>query len=164
MASVNECHVSPVGPTLPNWTNDIQPCGNRCSLFCWGLLLLCCNVALGAEVALSWLATWHVGGAHMSGQYSGGPHMAEVGQWGAATWHPLSPFNPACACMFGTPSLHPEVLLSPSCTQRGLDQISALWSAYLICFIFSDFILIAPLVQKSCNFHHKSLNSWSSPL
>jgi hypothetical protein len=77
-------------------------------------------VALGAEVALSWLATWHVGGTHMSGQYSGGAHMDEVDQCGAATWHPLSPFNYVCVCMFETPSLHPEVFLSPKCTQRSL--------------------------------------------
>jgi hypothetical protein len=38
----------------------------------------CCYVALGVNMALPWLATWHVGGAHMSGQYSGGAHMAEV--------------------------------------------------------------------------------------
>jgi hypothetical protein len=44
------------------------------------VLLLCCHVALDADVALSWLATWHVGGTHMSGQCSGGAHMAEVGQ------------------------------------------------------------------------------------
>jgi hypothetical protein len=27
---------------------------------------------MGSEVDLSELATWHVGGAHMSGQYGGG--------------------------------------------------------------------------------------------
>jgi hypothetical protein len=45
---------------------------------------------VSAEVDLSWTATWHVGGIHMSGQCSGGAHMAEVDQWGAGTWHPLS--------------------------------------------------------------------------
>jgi hypothetical protein len=52
------------------------------------------------------------------------------------------------------PTLYPEKLwlnLSP-------------WSAYLICFIFSEFILIVPLIQKSWNFHQKSLNSWWSLL
>jgi hypothetical protein len=31
-------------------------------------------------VDLSESATWHVGGTHMSGQYSGGTHLAEVDQ------------------------------------------------------------------------------------
>jgi hypothetical protein len=35
---------------------------------------------VSAEVALLWPATWHVGGTHMSGQCSGGTHMAEVDQ------------------------------------------------------------------------------------
>jgi hypothetical protein len=60
------------------------------------------------------------------------------------------------------PSLHPRLLLSPSCTQRGLWSNLSPWSAYLICFIFSEFILIAPLVQKFWNFHQKSLNLWWS--
>jgi hypothetical protein len=45
--------------------------------------LCCCCVTMwhvSAEVALPWLATWHVGETHMSGQYSGGAHMAEVDQ------------------------------------------------------------------------------------
>ena len=45
---------------------------------------------MGNEVDLSWPATWHVGGAHMSGQYSGGAHLAEVDQWGADTWHEVA--------------------------------------------------------------------------
>jgi hypothetical protein len=44
------------------------------------VLLLYCHVALGVEVALLGPVTWHVGGTHMSGQCSGGAHMAEVGQ------------------------------------------------------------------------------------
>jgi hypothetical protein len=132
---------------------------------------------VGGEVDLSWPATWHVGGAHMSGQCSGGAHIAEVDQWGADTWywhaevaqwgadtsHPLSLLW-FYVCMFEIPNLHPVVYLSPSCTQMTPWLNLSPWSAYLICFIFFEFILIAPLIQKSWNFHQKSLNSWWSLL
>jgi hypothetical protein len=88
---------------------------------------------------------------------------AELAQSDAATWHTLSlplfytsfvlctQFVPRTIVV---PKLHPELSwsnLSP-------------WLIHLICFIFSKFILIAPLIQKSWNFHQKSLNSWWSLL
>jgi hypothetical protein len=69
-----------------------------------------------------------------------------------------------CVCMFEISNLHPAVYLSPSCTQISPWLNLSPWSAYLICFIFSEFILIASLIQKSWNFYQKSLNSWWSPL
>jgi hypothetical protein len=48
-----------------------------------GAEVCCCNAAMwhvNAEVDLSGPATWHVGGTHLSGQYSGGTHLAEVDQ------------------------------------------------------------------------------------
>jgi hypothetical protein len=55
-----------------------------------GSEVCCCSAAMwhwDDEVDLSELATWHVGGTHMSGQYGGGAHLAEVDQWGADTWY-----------------------------------------------------------------------------
>jgi hypothetical protein len=51
----------------------------------WYDLLRCVAAMLpcgiwGGEMDLSEPATWHVGGTHMSGQYSGGTHLAEVDQ------------------------------------------------------------------------------------
>jgi hypothetical protein len=60
------------------------PCGT------WGVRCVAAGLPCGmwrGEVDLSELATWHIGGAHMSGQYGGGAHLAEVDQWGADTWH-----------------------------------------------------------------------------
>jgi hypothetical protein len=54
--------------------------------------MLPCGTRRG-EVDLSEPATWHVGGTHMSGQYSGGTHLAEVDQWGADTWHWSGPMR-----------------------------------------------------------------------
>jgi hypothetical protein len=46
------------------------------------MCMACCAVMwhIDAEVALPQLATWHVGGVRMSGQYGGGAHLAEVDQ------------------------------------------------------------------------------------
>jgi hypothetical protein len=58
-----------------------------------------------------------------------------------------------------------QMSLCPQVAPRWtLDWIWALDLSFFICFIFSEFILIAPLIQKSWNFHQKSLNSWWSPL
>jgi hypothetical protein len=80
VASVNECHMSHVGPTLLSCTNGRLPCVNKNSLICCGVLLLCYHVALGVEVALPLSATWHAGGAHMLGQYGGEAHPAKMDQ------------------------------------------------------------------------------------
>jgi hypothetical protein len=141
VTSVNECHVSPVGPILPIWTNGAQPCGNRCNLIYWGVLLLCCHVALGAEVALPWLATWHAGGAHISGQYSSGAHMAEVDQRGAATWHPLSPFNPACVACLKPPICTQSVdipMLYPERPWSNLNPLICLFNLFYFLWFYSD--------------------------
>jgi hypothetical protein len=74
VTSVNECMCHVVGPTLLSCTNGQLPCVTRIVQSAE----LCCHVALGAEVALSWLATWHAGGVHLSGQYGDGAHSAEV--------------------------------------------------------------------------------------
>jgi hypothetical protein len=53
------------------------PCGT------WGVRCIAVRLPCGmwrGEVDLSEFATWHVGGAHMSGQYGGGAHLAEVDQ------------------------------------------------------------------------------------
>jgi hypothetical protein len=120
-----------------------------------------------------WLtATWHYGGAQLSGDLcQGGAHLLTWtnGRVPRGTWllRWLNQGLPRgigwvrwllCWGRVWVPKLYPKCVISPSCTQRGLDQISALWSAYLICFIFSKFILIAPLTQKSWNFHRQSVN------
>jgi hypothetical protein len=123
---------------------------------------------------VKWLLTWTTGwlprgmsGTHMGEVDQWGADMwhwhAEVVQWGADTWHPLSLLW-SCMYMFEIPNLHPAVHLSPSCNQISPWLNLSPWSAYLICFILFEFILIAPLIQKSWNFHQKSLNSWWSPL
>jgi hypothetical protein len=131
-----------------------------------------------SEVAMSWPATWHCGGAHLSVTCArvgptcwhgpmGGCHVA-LGCWAGPIWcchvaHTLSlplfyisfvlctQFVPRTIVI---PKLHPELSWS------NLNP----WLIHLICFIFFEFILIAPLIQKSWKFHQKSLNSWWSSL
>jgi hypothetical protein len=59
--------------------------------------------------------------------------------------------------LFGSPNLHPFRLLAPSCTQKNHWLNLSLRIALIF---FSQLILIDPFIQKSWNFHQKSLNSW----
>jgi hypothetical protein len=169
---------------------DVAPMAScHMALECWGVMLQCCHVAHGrvrcaaavlpcdtervrwtcqslprgmlvgptCQVSMVVGPTWlrWTNGALTRG--------TEVAQWNADTCHTLSLLW-FCVYMFGISSLHPHESLSPSCTQGCLDQILALDLSFLICFIFPEFILIAPLIQKLWNFHQKSLNSWWSSL
>jgi hypothetical protein len=113
-------------------------------------------------------------GTHLSDMWDphgwGGPmrywHVA-LTCWGGPMrcWHVSHTLSSLILCVYvwdpqfaprwvSVPKLHPELLwlnLSP-------------WLIHLICFIFPEFILIAPLIQKSWNFYQKSLNSWWSSL
>jgi hypothetical protein len=104
--------------------------------------------------------TYQICGTHMGEVDQWGADTwhwhVEVVQWGADTWHPLSLLW-FCMCMFEIPNLHLAVHLSPSCTQISPWLNLSPWSAYLICFIFSEFILIAPLIQK---FHSPKIHKF----
>jgi hypothetical protein len=170
------------------WLHTVLPCVSWGPTLCWCGLLRLCHVVWPSELALCGCAVWHKlewGGplvdCHMAQVgptcQTCGTHMGEVDQWGADTWHWHAEVAQWGAdtchslslpwfyvCMFEILSLHPVVYLSPSCTQMNPWLNLSPWSAYLICFMFSEFILIAPLIQKLWNFHKKSLNSWWSPL
>jgi hypothetical protein len=134
--------------------NEVAFCG--CAMWHrlgWGGPLVDCHVALWWGPPVRWLllgwglladvdqwegATWHP--------------TAELAQSGTATWHTLSlllfsisfvlctQFVPKTAVV---PKLHPELPWS------NLNP----WLIHLIYLISSEFILIAPLIQKSWNFH-----------
>jgi hypothetical protein len=79
--------------------------------------------------------------------------------------------EPPCGTGIVTGIFNLHSFLSPNCTQIVLHSQSCTqctpWfnpDPWLICSIFSEFILIALLIQKSWNFHQKSQNSWWSPL
>ena len=157
----------------------------------WPYSMVPCGTGLG-EVASSGCAMWHGVGwsgpavwCHVAMEWWGGPlavcHVAL--RWGPPvsdsylggahllTWPnerlprgTPSLFDYFIPPVFLVPSLYPELLLSPTCTQDCSDQISAFDYSIYSAFIFPEFILIAPLIQKLWNFHQKSLNSWWSSL
>jgi hypothetical protein len=130
------------------------------------------------------LLTRGTSGTHLSDMWDphgwGGPmrcwHVA-LTWWGdpMRCWHVAPSLSSLILCVYVwdpqfaprwvfVPKLHPDESLSPSCTQMNPWLNLSLWSPFLICLIFSEFILIVSLFQKSWNFHQKSLNSWWSSL
>jgi hypothetical protein len=159
-APFTHCQVAIVLMWPMMWPNQIWPCVSIWWSGCWHGPLVDCHVA--------WVGpTCQICGTHMGEVDQWGADTwhwhAEVVQWGADTWHSLSLLW-FCMCMFEIPNLHPAVHLSPSCTQISPWLNLSPWFTYLICFIFSEFILIAPVIKKSWIFHQKSLNSWWLPL
>jgi hypothetical protein len=103
------------------------PCG--ISLMRWPFVAMPCSINWG-EVDHWLTGTWHCGGAHLSGDLcSGGAHLLT---WtnGRVPRGTLLLSWPNLMLPRGTPSLLPRLylrlLLSPSCTQSYIDQISAL--------------------------------------
>jgi hypothetical protein len=160
---------------IVRWLHGMLSCGIY--LVMWWLEMLPCVIGLG-EVDHWMTATWHWGGAHLSGDSClGGAHLLAwtnemlthgtvMLRWPSEvlTRGTLSLFSDSvCACL-RSPVCTQMSLCPPSCTQMNPWLNLSPWSPFLICFIFSEFILIAPLIQKSWNFHQKSLNSWWSSL
>jgi hypothetical protein len=151
---------------LPCCTNSQLPrvkliwLGKVC--LCWCALLSCWS----GPIMVCHLARWW-GPLARSAWWWGPPgwdgpigecHVAFISWAGPIRYchvaHFLSPSLFYIHCISHT-QIAPRLLLSPNCTQMNLWLNLSLWSAYLICFIFPEFILIAPLIQKLWNFHQK---------
>jgi hypothetical protein len=149
----------PRGTWLLRWLNQRLPCVSVWWSSCSCGPFTCCHVA---DVVM-WPVMWTYIGEVDQWDVDTWHCHAEVAQWGVDTWHPLSLLW-FCVCMFEIPSLHPDESLSPSYTQMNPWLNLSPWFPFLIYFIFSEFILIAPIIQKSWNFYQKIPNSWWSPL
>jgi hypothetical protein len=161
----------PHGKHLMMWWPEVLPCHLYPADMCRFAPIVLCRVSLSGEVAIDvdqWVsATWHVVGPTSSWilSWRGPPvltwtNMVVTRGRCLLTWPTLVLPRGTPSLLFYSvfsvlliPSLHPKLLLSPSCTQDCLDQISALDQFLLIYFYFSEFILIAQLVQKIWNFH-----------
>jgi hypothetical protein len=137
-----------MGPTCNRWCGQMTNCHVK---LWWGPLVSWLVLGWGPPADMDqWESvTWH--------------SYVEVAQSGAATWHSCWRWLLGCR-LSQVSKLYSKSILSLNYTQRSLWSNLSPWSAYLICFIFSEFILIAPLVHKFWNFHQKSLNSWWSLL
>jgi hypothetical protein len=134
----------PHGMHLMNWWPKVLPCHLYPADMCKSAPIELCHVSLFGEVATDvdqWMsATWHVWGPLPIGFLPWwGPLMLtwtnRVVTCGrcSLTWPTLvlphgtpSLFFYFVFSMLLTPNLHPRLLMSPSCTQNCLDQISAL--------------------------------------
>jgi hypothetical protein len=156
------CQVAAVLMWPVMWTNQGLPCVSGKSD--WVKEYYATWHGLG-EVDQWGADTWHKWDPHGWGGPMRCWHVA-LTCWGGPMrcWHATPSFSLLwfCMCMFEIPNLHPAVYLSPSCTQISPWLNLSHWLIHLICFMSSEFISIAPLIQKSWNFHQKSLNSWWS--
>jgi hypothetical protein len=132
------CHVARV----VRWINGRLPRGTMVGPTCqvlapeWGSLV---------DVDQWESATWH--------------SCAEVAQLSAAMWHSLLEVAAGVWAYSNLQIVPRECSIPKLYPERFWSNLSP-WSVYLIYFIFSEFILITPLVQKFWNFHQKYLNSW----
>jgi hypothetical protein len=110
----------------------------------WGDPVMACHVACGAHLSGACVG---VGPTCWLGQMR--ECHVTLGCWGVGTaiWHCNSNWIFELAPLLIS-KLYPERSPSPNCTRRSLWSNLNYWSIHLICFIFSEFILIAHLVQK----------------
>jgi hypothetical protein len=140
------CGMTPCGTGRVRWPCHSLPRGTVVGPTCqwlvpgWGPL---------ADVDQWEVGTWH--------------SAAELAQSGAATWHTLSLLLFYISFVLCTQFV-PRTMVIPKLHPESSWSNLSLWLIHSICFIFSEFILIAPLIQKSWKFHQKSLNSWWSSL
>jgi hypothetical protein len=157
------------------WLHTVLPCVSWGPTHCWCVLLWLCHVAwTGVRWTTGWLPRGTVVGPPVRWLVLGWGQLADMDQWEGATWHPVAELAQSDAATWHTLSLLLFCISFVLCTQFVPKTIvvpklypELPWlnlSPWLIHFIFSEFILIASLVQKSWNFHQKYLNSWWSLL